>query len=82
MFCRLTALLSLPAVDYPAVPAVQSPYWPKVRERQGSEVVCRGGGRQAAGVGRVRRLAGRGGVVCLSEENVDQSLFSPSHSEY
>lgn len=35
-------------------------------------VVCWGGGRQAAGVGGVRGLAGRGGVVCQSEHSFHQ----------
>lgn len=31
------------------------------------------GGGQAAGVGRVRGLAGRGGVICTSEHKLEQA---------
>lgn len=60
----LTGLVGLPAVHDPAVPAIRSADGPEVGEGHGSVVVCRGGGRQAAGVGGVRGLAGRGGVIC------------------
>lgn len=42
-------------------------------------VVCGGRGRQAAGVGGVRGLAGRGGVICQSERGLDLSQISGSH---
>lgn len=65
----LTGLVGLPAVHDPAVPAVRSADGPEVGEWHGSVVVCRGRGRQAAGVGGVRGLAGRGGVICQSENS-------------
>lgn len=68
----LTGLVRLPAVHHPAIPAVRSSNWPEVRERHGSVVVCGRGGRQAAGVGGVRWLAGWGGVVCQSEHSSHQ----------
>ncbi len=78
----LTGLVSLPAVHHPAVPAVRSAYRPEVREGHGSVVVCWGGGRQAAGVGGVRGLAGRGGVICQSENSLCESHVSLLGTEY
>lgn len=66
-FLRLTSLVGLPAVHHPAVPVVRGANGPKVGEGHGSVVVCGRGGGQAAGVGGVRGLTGRGGVVCQSE---------------
>lgn len=40
--------------------------------------VCGWGGRQAARVGRVRGLAGRGRVICQSEHKLEQaSILGP-----
>lgn len=35
--------------------------------------VCGRRGRQAAGIGGVRGLAGRGGVICQSEHRLDRA---------
>lgn len=67
---KLTRFLGFPSVHNPPVPAVRSAYGPEVGEGRGSVVVGGGGGGQAAGVGGVRGLAGRGGVVCQSESSV------------
>lgn len=63
----LTGLVSLPAVHQAAVPAVWRADRAEVGEGQGSVAVSGWGGRQAAGIRRVRGLAGRGGVICRSE---------------